>query len=197
VTVELALVAAEPDLPAPAPTSSSAPADTELVRRAKAGDARAFDELVLRHHAEMVRLARVVLASDADAEDLAQECWAHAWSRLGELREPSRFVTWLRRSLVRRAIRAARRRVREAGTEAGAALATHAAPEAPAAARIDVEAGLRALSPRQRAVFLLTEVDGYDAAETASRLGIAVATVRVHRLLARRRLRALFEGSSR
>jgi RNA polymerase sigma-70 factor (ECF subfamily) len=186
VTVELALAA----------VASAEPAQDELVRRAAAGEARAFDELVERHHGEIVRLARAVLASHADAEDLAQESWAHAWSRLGELRDSARFLPWLRRIVVRRGVRAARRRKRESFDGEGALLRI-AAPAAPAAVRIEVETALRALTPRQRAVFLLTEIDGCGAAEAALRLGLAEATVRVHRLLARRRLRALFEEGRR
>jgi RNA polymerase sigma-70 factor (ECF subfamily) len=164
----------------------------ELVRRAASGDAAAFDALVVLHHAELVRLARFVLASDFEAEDVVQECWALAWTRLEGLRDATRLLPWLRRSLVRRAIRAARRRRRDRPSETPRPEAAEASAAAEAPGRLDVARALAALAPRQRAVFLLTEIEGWSAVEAAARLGVAAATVRVHRLLARRRLRELF-----
>jgi RNA polymerase sigma-70 factor (ECF subfamily) len=184
VTHELALAADGAE--------SGGDADAELVVRAARGDGEAFDRLVARHWAALVRLARVVQASDNDAEDLAQETLTKVWSGLRGLRDPARFVPWMRRILVRDAVRAARRRRSrepEADRRADAALApTGGVPWA----RLEVAAALRALSPRQRAVFYWTEIEGASAAETAAALGIAPATVRVHRLLARRQLAAFY-----
>jgi RNA polymerase sigma factor (sigma-70 family) len=138
------------------------------------------------------------LASDLDAEDLAQETLAHAWRHLGELRDPALLLPWLRRALVRRGVRQARReRARGAWIHPDpAALEAVPAPASTAPA-VDVTALLAALSPRQRAAFFLTEIDGLTAVEAARELGSTAATVRVHRLLARRRLRALIPGGSR
>jgi RNA polymerase sigma-70 factor (ECF subfamily) len=174
--------------------------DAALVRRAAGGDATAFDELVRRHWHALVRLARVVTASDLDAEDLAQETLVHAWRRLGELRSTASFLPWLHRSLVRRAVRAARgRRRRDELLRAGGDVEPAAAPAAyeptPLAARQAREL-LAALTPRQRAVVFLVEVEGLSTAEAASALGAAEATVRVHLFLARRRLRAHLAGET-
>jgi RNA polymerase sigma-70 factor (ECF subfamily) len=168
------------------------PPDEEaaLVRRAAAGDSAAFDELVVRRRGELVRLARKLLASENEAEDIAQETLAHAWTSLPSLRDPGRFLPWLRRALVRRAVRLARRRRVERRDEPPPRLEL-AAPGSPPELRLAIAAALRALTPRQRAVFVLTEVDGCSSAEAANRLGTAPATIRAHRFLARLRMRAL------
>ena len=57
----------------------------------------------------MVALARTVLAGDPEAEDLVQEAFVHAWQRLGSLRKPESFPAWMRRIVVRRCLRWARR----------------------------------------------------------------------------------------
>ena len=167
-----------------------------LVRQAAAGDAGAFDELVRRYWRELVSLARVVLASDLEAEDLAQETLVHAWRRLDELREPASFLPWLRRSLVRRGVRLARRRRRQLAVVPldGATVMALPAIEMGWAR---VESLLGALTPRQRATVFLVEVEGLSTGEAARRLGASEATLRVHLFLARRRLRAYLAGDTR
>ena len=49
--------------------------DAALVAALRRGDERAFGELVRAHHAALVRLARASVASDAVAEEVAQETW--------------------------------------------------------------------------------------------------------------------------
>ena len=169
-------------------TPTAADADADLVRRAARGDGEAFDRLVERHWPGLVRLARVVQASDEEAEDLAQETLAKVWTGLGGLRSPERFLPWMRRILVRDAVRATRRRRARAAAADWREAEARSSAGGEATARLEVAAALRALSPRQRAVFYWTEVEGASVAETAAALGIAPATVRVHRLLARRQL---------
>jgi RNA polymerase sigma-70 factor, ECF subfamily len=76
------------------------PADLRLVARMRAGDEAAFVEVVGRHHAAMLRVARLHVASDAVAEEVVQEAW------LGVLRQLDRFEgrvslrTWIFRIVV-------------------------------------------------------------------------------------------------
>lgn len=154
---------------------------------AQRGDREAFGGLVERYWPEMVALARTVLAGDAEAEDLVQEAFVHAWQRLGSLRRPESFPAWMRRIVVRRCLRWARRNPpREELRDA-------AAP-GPGAERLDVPRVLAALAPRQRAVVYLTEVEGWTDREAARILGLLPATVRVHRFRALKRLRTLLGG---
>ena len=81
-----------------------------LVRRARGGDRDAFGDLVERLWAELVALARGVLAADDEVEDLVQEALVHAWKRLWTLRRPESFRSWMRRIVTRRCLTAARRR---------------------------------------------------------------------------------------
>jgi RNA polymerase sigma-70 factor (ECF subfamily) len=83
---------------------------SDLVRRASRGDVAAFDELVATRLGSSLRLARAIVDSPADAEDVVQEAFVSAWRSLPRLREPERFDAWFGRILVNTARTHVRRR---------------------------------------------------------------------------------------
>lgn len=85
---------------------------SELVRRASRGDHAAFDALVATRVTASLRLARAIVDSPADAEDVVQEAFVSAWRSLPRLREPERFDAWFGRIIVN----TARSHVRRRGT---------------------------------------------------------------------------------
>lgn len=87
-----------------------------LVQRAHAGDRQAFGELYSQLHPKIYSIALKWLGNRFDAEDLAEDVFVHAVSRLGQLREPRCVTAWLSKMTVRMAInRMARKRERTAG----------------------------------------------------------------------------------
>jgi RNA polymerase sigma-70 factor (ECF subfamily) len=148
---------------------------SQLVCRARAGDEDAFGELVEGSWADLVRLARGILASDQWAEDVVQESFVHAWKRLWMLRNPQSFEAWMRRIVTRRCLtRVRRRRVVEIFGDRGDETLEPGA-------RRDVEKLLSSLAPRQRSAVYLSWILGYSDSEVGRMLGIRPATVRVHR----------------
>jgi RNA polymerase sigma-70 factor (ECF subfamily) len=103
------------DRPAPA-----SPDEAALVRRLRAGDEAAFEELVRRHHPAMLRVARTYVRDRAVAEEVVQETWLAALAGLDRFEERSSLKTWLFRIL---ANRARTRAVREARSLPFSALA--------------------------------------------------------------------------
>lgn len=160
------------------------------VMRAMAGDAGVFGDLAAEAWPELVRLARIALAGSSECEDVAQSALLIAWRRRAELRVASSFQLWLRRIVWREALRIARRNRRETPCR-GLDSAVH---ESNPTARLEAARLLAVLSPRQRAVFFLSEVEGRTAEEIGRELGLAAATVRVHRWQAIRRLHRLKEN---
>lgn len=68
-----------------------------LVKRAKAGDTRAFEALVNQHARYVYTLTNRLLSDAQEAEDLAQETFIRAWRGLEKFRGESQFRTWLYR----------------------------------------------------------------------------------------------------
>jgi RNA polymerase sigma-70 factor (ECF subfamily) len=86
------------------------PPASDLVRRASRGDVAAFDALVAARLSASLRMARAIVDSPADAEDVVQEAIVAAWRNLPRLREPDRFDAWFGRILVNTARTHVRRR---------------------------------------------------------------------------------------
>ncbi|HVC32903.1 MAG TPA: RNA polymerase sigma factor [Chloroflexota bacterium] len=71
--------------------------DDILIQRSRAGDRRAYGELVERYRAAVVRRAQAILRDPAAAEDAAQEAFVRAYAYLGSYDGQHRLYTWLAR----------------------------------------------------------------------------------------------------
>ena len=71
--------------------------DLALVRRAKKGDYRAFDLLVLKYQSRIVSIAFKFVKEIQLAEDISQESFIKAYRSIDSFREESAFYTWLYR----------------------------------------------------------------------------------------------------
>ena len=69
--------------------------ETELVERARRGDARAYEEIVRMHQGIAFRTAYLVAGNAADAEEAAQDGFVKAWRALGRFRKGAPFRPWL------------------------------------------------------------------------------------------------------
>ena len=75
-------------------------ADILLVRRAKKGDFRAFDLLVIKYQAKIISVSQRLVKDINIAEDMAQETFIKAYKVLDSFREESAFYTWIYRIAV-------------------------------------------------------------------------------------------------
>ena len=146
--------------------------------RAAAGDQDAFERLY-RGHAGRVYSLAVRLAGPGEAEDLTQEVFIRAWSKLATFKGESRFGTWLHRLAVNHILsrRAVLKKREERHTSGDSLLERLLAPrQKTPGARLDLEAAMRMLPRRAREVFVLYDVEGYGHDEIAATLGVSVGT---------------------
>ena len=181
------------------------PSDPEPSARDDAGEALS---LALRQGADVLdawyravwpqvhRLCSGLLASSAEADDVAQDAMLHLVDRLDRWNPERPFGAWRQRvvvNLCRDHLRSAKRRqVHE--EEAGLGWHEAQLPEPSAAAESAevsqlVDRCLGLLPPREREVFVLVDLEGQAPADAAELLGIAASTVRAALTLARRRMR--------
>jgi RNA polymerase sigma-70 factor, ECF subfamily len=92
-------------------TSATFAEEADLVARLRAGDERAFEWLVERHHAMMLSVARTYVKTRASAEEVVQDAWIGVLKGLDRFEGRSSLKTWIMRILVKTALT---RGVREA-----------------------------------------------------------------------------------
>ena len=98
--------------PSPADGRNTAHDDNELVARACDGDPSAFETIMRRHNRLLFRTARGIASDDAEAQDVVQQTYLHAFSHLASYRGDSALGTWLARIAINAALDAQRKRGR-------------------------------------------------------------------------------------
>jgi RNA polymerase sigma-70 factor (ECF subfamily) len=178
--------------------------DDALVASARDGNVRAFETLLDRHQGKVLRVLRLMGVPARDREDVGQEVFIRVFRHLEGFKAGNPFSGWLYRITVNASydyhLRSGRRSQDEVPWEDGAGQrAAHAGPgpdrEAEARGlRERLEAALAELTERERAVFILKELEGLDTPEVARALGITRITVRRHLGRARERLRRILSN---
>ena len=82
-------------IPEEADEDAAGGGDASLARRAVAGDADAFGELIERHERAALAVAYAVTRRGAKAADAVQEACLKAWQKRQSLAEPEKFAAWL------------------------------------------------------------------------------------------------------
>jgi RNA polymerase sigma-70 factor, ECF subfamily len=192
---------------------AASPADYEpLVRRAVAGDDEAMERLLMRAQEVAFRFSLLVCGHAEDAEDVMQEALLKTYRYVGRLKRPEAFRTWLFRIVQNACIVKRRRRVdepvrlaslgegREASDDGTSALDVRDEAKGPDELAINAWLGRRlrralaALSPRNRMIVLMREMEGLSTREVASITGMSEANVKTRLHRARLLLRQHLEG---
>jgi RNA polymerase sigma-70 factor (ECF subfamily) len=186
------------------PSQSLDLAESELVDQSRNGDRAAFTELVDRYAAKIFRLARHITKNDHDAEDVLQEAFLKAYSRLDQFQGNSRFYTWLVRIAVNEALMKLRRAKTRNTVSLDQVLESEDGPlrretaseeESPEErygrleTREYLTQAIDSLSEAYRSVFVLRDIEGLSTEETAEMLDLSVSAVKSRLLRARLQLR--------
>jgi RNA polymerase sigma-70 factor (ECF subfamily) len=164
--------------------------DARLVRAALGSDA-AYGRLVRRHEGAVRAFARRLLADPGEAEDVAQDAFVHAWSRLSHLKEPARFKSWVMGIVYRKAASRTRSLMRRMRRDGQWAQMRDVAIDPAGEAQATAGQLLAMLSMDQRAALALCEGAGWSHAEAARILDQPLGTVKSNIARAKARLRAI------
>lgn len=158
--------------------------DNAFIVLARAGDTRAFGEIVRRHQDRVFSFILRLTGTRDEAMDLTQEVFMKAWQALPEWRPEAHFSTWLLQIARNLSIDMLRRRqlVRFAPLDDELDIAdTAMGPEACYAMRqrdAQLARALQRIPAGQREILLLREVEDLTYTDIAQTLGIRPGTVK-------------------
>lgn len=162
-------------------------AESALVQRAQSGDRDAFCALVHQHQERLLRSVFAIAASHADAEDIVQDAFVRAYTKLESFNRDSSFYTWLYRIARNVALTQRRRRRPISSLERTLEETTWRpvdegpSPTSRAEQQESVEqlrTALLQLRGDYRQILELREIEGLDYASIAMMLEINIGTVR-------------------
>ncbi|MEO6226361.1 MAG: RNA polymerase sigma factor [Thermomonas sp.] len=185
--------------------------DDALVLRVQSGDRQAFRHIMQRCNQRLFRIARGVVNNDAEAEDVVQAAYVHAYGKLSTFRGDAALLTWLTRIVLNEAygrLRQQRPTVAieqlemvqadgcqvipfpsKFGSEDPASIASRAQ------IRTLLEHAIEDLPEPFRIVFVMREIEQCSVEETSVALGLRAETVKTRLHRARRLLRAALHDS--
>ena len=162
--------------------------DSELLAGLKAGSLPAFERLYETHGGRMKSVALNLLGNAADAEDAVQEAFLKVYRGAAGFRGGSSVSTWIYRILVNSCYDLMRKSRRRPESPLPSEIALAPAAENDHPLRLSIEVALRRLDPRERAAFLLCEVEGFTHREAGEILDVKENTSRTLLFRAKRRL---------
>jgi len=183
------------------------PEDVRLVSRAQAGDAKAFDALVLKHTGKLYGLVYHMTSNHDDTNDLLQDIWTKVYRSLAGFRGASRFTTWLHSIAVNMSINFIKRRARRRAvsfeeatpSENGEISPAETLLVSPHTPRTEASLGelqqrlteaLDQLTPDHRAVVTMFDIQGMPHAEISKILRVSEGTIRSRLFYAHRQLQS-------
>lgn len=181
------------------------PSDEQLVKKFKAGEVEAFEELVTRYERKVYNLAYRFTGNHADAGDLAQEVFIRVFRSIRGFREESSFSTWIYTIAVnvcRDELRKRKRRKNVFWEEMSPSQAETAAGRDTSLPEEELERRdlqqlmqhyLRQLPENHRLILLLREMEQLSYEEIASVLNCSIGTVKSRLSRARNALKDIIK----
>lgn len=172
--------------------------EREAIQRWRRGDPEGFSALVRRYQQPALQIATLILLNLDKAEDAVQEAFLRAWIHRERFRPGMPFWPWLRRLVIREALRLAEDRNRETPSE----LLDEANPALQMDPIVEIERdeelrrlaqALEALPPRQRTIVILYYYEELSIEAIAQTLDCSPGTVKWQLHDARERLRHMLQ----
>jgi RNA polymerase sigma-70 factor (ECF subfamily) len=177
--------------------------EAELIAAVLKGDAASFEPLVQKYSPRIFATARRYARRESEVEDIAQEVWLKAFSKLQSFRGEAPFEHWLMRMTVRTCydfLRGHQRNRESSFSELSDpendwlerfVAAPETATENATAAKLLIERVMEKLSPQARLVITLLEIEDRSVKEIAELTGWSVPLVKVRAFRARGEMRKI------
>jgi RNA polymerase sigma-70 factor (ECF subfamily) len=161
-----------------------------LIAAARMGDQEAFAQLHRLHVGYVRSVIRSIMRNDNEVEDLCQDTFLLAFTRLDSFEGTAQFRTWLTRIAVNQCMVSLRKsKLQSLQMEDAKTFACHDARLEAVGARMDIDKLLRRLRPGQRQVLEMAYLDGLPDQEIAAALNTSLFSVKSKISRAKRRIR--------
>jgi len=176
--------------------------DDRLILQTLAGKSSAFESLIEKYQNRLFHSMTQVLRNSTDAEDIVQDAFVKAFTKLSTFRGGSQFYTWLYRIAHNSAISQIRKRkpTDSLDHDGGMAAATLEGQHVSPSQRLERQEenrqltdALNRLKEEQRSVLVLRVMEGLDYDAIAEILDVPVGTVRSRLHRARAQLKEELE----
>jgi RNA polymerase sigma-70 factor, ECF subfamily len=174
-------------------TPSVEPDDRQLVETIRGGDTEAFETLVRRKTTKVYALCYRIIGNPEDAKDISQLVFLKLWENLEKYDAQYAFDTWLYRMVTNVAIDFMRnKQSRDNAVNSNLRLVKTSAEaeQTVIVQRKEVENVFNeiavVLSPKQKTIFIMNQMEDLSSAEIAKILGCRESTVRNHLFNARK-----------
>ena len=175
------------------PTQMPEPDDRELVQSIRGGDSHAFEQLVRRKTSKVYALCYRIIGNAEDAKDISQLVFIKLWENLEKYDPQYAFDTWLYRMVTNVAIDFMRnKQSRENAVNSNLRLVktSFEAEQGVVVQHKEIENVFNeiaaCLSPKQKTIFVMNQMDDMPSSEIAKVLGCRESTVRNHLFNARK-----------
>lgn len=166
-----------------------------LVRRAAAGDERAYGRLVQLYQSRLFNFVRSMVRNDELAEDITQEAFVKAFFNLKRLQNPGSFKSWLFRIANNGTLDYLRRKkfqLVDVDEQIHESYVDERDPERGALEYerlVHVRKALDRLKPEQKAILVMCDLQGLSYADIAAVLRVPFGTVQSRIFYARKKLK--------
>lgn len=173
--------------------------EDQLIARALMGDETAFEHLLLPYRQGMLNTAYRMTGNSEEAKEVCQEAVIKVFKYLRSFKKGKSFKSWVYKTLINCAYDDLKRRGRREQVIENQKRQTDRRIPNPEAVFLDMEIKekiqtfLQVLSPKEKAVFLLRDVDGMSIKEASEILKSSSVSVRTHLSRARQKIRQEFE----
>jgi RNA polymerase sigma-70 factor (ECF subfamily) len=173
--------------------------DEDVVARVLAGETELYEIIMRRYNQRLFRVARAILHSNDEAEDVMQDAYVRAYEHLNQFLGRARFSTWLTRIAIHEALARVQKKNRSQELDAMISQEKEAALTAPSvspeqqasqaeAARL-LEEAILTLPDHYRVVVMMRDIEEMSTMETAEALELSEDNVKIRLHRARSLLR--------
>ena len=179
--------------------------DKGIVEGIKSGDKASFESMIDICLEQCLLLAIRISGNKADAEDIVQETFIKVWEKRSSIRQAESFIPWIRKIVVNRSYDYLRSKKRSREFIDRVEYINEGLISSDSADRIVAEKEVLSLlewiggnlSPKQRVVFVLSEIEGMSYKEISKITGLTGSSVKSNCYHAREKVKMIFEKAER